>query len=81
MKEKQIKALLAIQAPQDIKQFEVIREFYDDKEDCVEVNINGITVEFMWKKDIDFVYQWQTCTKSFRKMRNAIAMACHYAQL
>lgn len=81
MKEKQIEALLAIKAPQDIKQFEVIREFYDDKEDCVEVNINGITVEFMWKNNIDFVYQWQTCTKSFRKMRNAIAMACDYAQL
>ena len=81
MKQKQIKALLAIKTPQDIKQFEVVREFYDDKEECVEVKINGIKVEFMWKKDINFVYKWQNCDKSFKKMRNAVAMACEYMQL
>jgi len=81
MKEKQIKALLAIKTPQDVKQFQVIREFFDDKEQCVEVAINGVKVEFMWKKDINFVYAWQNCNKSFNKMRNAIAMACDYAML
>ena len=81
MKEKQIKALMAIKTPQDVKQFEVVREFFDDKEECVEVKINGIAVEFMWKKDINFVYEWQNCNKSFKKMRNAINAACDLATL
>lgn len=81
MQEKQIQALLAIKTPQDIKQFQVIREFFDDKEECVEVAINGIKVEFMWKKDINFVYAWQNCNKSFKQLRNAVAMACEYATL
>ena len=81
MNEKQMHMLQAIKTPQDIKQFQVIREFYDDKEPCVEVAINGINVEFMWQKDIDFVYQWQTCTKSFKQLRNAIKQACRLEEL
>ena len=81
MNEKQMHMLQAIKTPQDIKQFQVIREFYDDKEPCVEVAINGINVEFMWQKDIDFVYQWQSCTKSFKQLRNAIKQACRLEEL
>jgi len=67
-----LKKLTEITTPADIKSFEVRDVYEDDHQQCAEVTINGIDVEFMWYDSIGFIEYWDESKKAFKDLRDAI---------
>jgi len=67
-----LQKLTEITTPADIKSFEVRDVYEDDHQQCAEVTINGIDVEFMWFDNVGFIEYWDESKKAFKDLRNAI---------
>lgn len=56
----------SIKTREDIKSFNIKRIFEDDHLICVELEINGVDIEFLWLDDIEFIYNWKFVDRSFK---------------
>ena len=56
----------------DIKSFEVVSQYVDDRLNCAEVRINGELVEFMWYEDLGFLYYWDESPRAFKQLKDSI---------
>lgn len=56
----------SIKSREDIKSFNVKRIYEDDHLLCVELEINGVDIEFLWLDDIEFIYNWKFVDRSFK---------------
>lgn len=75
MTDEQIKTLLEINQPSDIKSFTISSIYEDDHQQCAEVIINGVPLEFLWYDNVGFVEYWEESPKAFGKLRGAIKVA------
>lgn len=71
-KSKQIKKLLAIKKPSDIKSFKILNMYEDDHLDCAECKINNVRIDFMWRDSVGFVEYWDESKKAFSDLKSAI---------
>jgi len=72
MTDEQIKTLLEINQPSDIKSFAISSIYEDDHQQCTDVIINGVPVEFLWYDNVGFVEYWEESPKAFDKLQSAI---------
>ncbi len=73
MKSIQIKSLLeSLDSPSDIKSFEIIERFEDDHLQCAIVEINGISLEFMYFDELGFLEYWKDSKSAFENLTSAI---------
>lgn len=72
MDKQQIKALLAIKSIDDIKSLDVINEYEDDHQQCADVEINGINVEFLWYDNLGFLQYYDESPKAAAKLLQSI---------
>ena len=68
-----LKSLLNITTPADIKSFAINDVYEDDHQQCAELEINGVYVEFMWYDNVGFIEYWDESKKAFNALRDAIA--------
>jgi hypothetical protein len=72
MDKQQIKQLLQIKTIEDIKSLNIIDQYEDDHQQCAEVEINGINVEFLWFDELGFLQYYNESAKAAMKLLHAI---------
>jgi len=68
----QIKNLLSIATPADITSFVINDVYIDDHQQCVDVVINGVPLEFLWYDDIGFTKYWSESKNAMNELVGAI---------
>ena len=72
MTKQQIKQLAQIKTIQDIKSLDITNEYVDDHEQCADVEINGIAVEFLWYDNLGFLEYYDESAKAAAKLLKSI---------
>jgi hypothetical protein len=72
MTQQQIKSLLQIKSIDGVQSLNTINEYVDDHQQCAEVEINGINVEFLWYDELGFLCYYQESPAAAKKLINAI---------
>jgi len=67
-----IKSLLKIKKPSDIKSLEVLEGWIDDNLQCAKVSINGIEIEFSYYDNLGFLEYWNDSKKAFKTLLEEI---------
>lgn len=76
MNKQQIEQLLQIKSVKDIASLNVIDEYTDDHQQCAEVEINGVPVEFLWFDELGFLYYYNESPKAATKLIQSIRCRC-----
>lgn len=79
MNKQQIKELLQIKNVEDITSLNIIDEYEDDHQQCAEVEINGVPVEFLWFDELGFLYYYNESPKAATKLIESIRFCCYSA--
>ena len=61
-----------IKTKEDIHTFQINKIYEDDHLTCVDLEINGVNVNFNYYDDIGFLYLWKYEEDSFNKLLGAI---------
>lgn len=72
MTKQHIKQLAQIKTINDIKSLNIIDQYEDDHQQCADVEINGIDVEFLWFDNLGFLEYYEESAKAAAKLLNAI---------
>ena len=79
MNKQQIEQLLQIKSIKDITSLNIIDEYTDDHQQCAEVEINGVTMEFLWYDELGFLYYYNESPKAATKLITSIRSNCFMA--
>ena len=72
MTKQHIKQLAQIKTINDIKSLNIIIMYEDDHQQCAEVQINGIDVEFLWFDNLGFLEYYEESAKAAAKLLKSI---------
>lgn len=72
MTKQYIKQLLQIKTIKDIASLIIIDRYEDDHQQCAEVEINGVKVEFLWYDELGFLDYYAESEKAAMKLLKAI---------
>ena len=72
MTKQQIKQLAQIKSINDIKSLDVTNEYVDDHQQCADVEINGVAVEFLWYDNLGFLDYYDESAKAAAKLLKSI---------
>jgi len=77
-----IKQLLEIKKPSDIKSLEIVRTFEDDHLPCCDAKINGIEIEFYYYDDgFGFLKYYKESATAFEDLLGAIQNSVNISEL
>ena len=79
MTHQQIKQLAQIKTIQDIKSLDVTNEYEDDHQQCADVEINGIAIEFLWYDNLGFLEYYDESAKAAAKLLKSIQFIIYNA--
>jgi len=79
MNKQQIEKLLQIKSVEDITSLSIIDQYEDDHQQCAEVEINGVIVEFLWFDELGFLDYYHESPKAATKLIQSIRFCCYSA--